>query len=164
MKTKTVCLKLTSGEDIFAELIDDDKLLDQNFVKLYQPYEARVMNMDGRMNMMLSPWQVFTDDLTYIIQADHVMSINSLDKHHTQIYGAMVMNTELKIIQQELSYEAKLRTLTKDQIDNSLKETLAVVMNAGAKYFVPMPELDQVKTDFYSFLMAQYEEELPVTH
>lgn len=166
MKSKTVCIKLATGEEIFAELMldDDEQALDQNFLKLYQPYQVRVFNNSGKMNMMLSPWQVFSDDMIYLVRASHVVSINSLDEQHTQVYGAMVTNRELQIIQNEIASAAKMNTITKNQIDNSLKETLGVLMKSGIKYHIPMPELEEVKHDFYTFLMGQYENEVAVTH
>jgi len=163
-QTKTVCIKMITGEEIFAELIHDEAVENQNLLKLYQPYEAKVMNINGQMNMMLSPWQVFTDDLTYFVQGDHVVSINTLDERHRNIYGSMVTNVELKIIQNEVSVAAKNGTITAAEIDNALRDTYMVLMKSGIKYNIPLPEKDQVKDDFYTFLMGQYEDDLKVTH
>jgi len=155
---------MITGEEIFAELIHDEVVENQNLLKLYQPYEAKVMNINGQMNMMLSPWQVFTDDLTYFVQGDHVVSINTLDERHRNIYGSMVTNVELKIIQNEVSVAAKNGTITAAEIDNALRDTYMVLMKSGIKYNIPLPEKDQVKDDFYTFLMGQYEDDLKVTH
>jgi len=155
---------MITGEEIFAELIHDEAVENQNLLKLYQPYEAKVMNINGQMNMMLSPWQVFTDDLTYFVQGDHVVSINTLDERHRNIYGSMVTNVELKIIQNEVSVAAKNGTITAAEIDNALRDTYMVLMKSGIKYNIPLPEKDQVKDDFYTFLMGQYEDDLKVTH
>jgi len=155
---------MITGEELFAELIPDESNLDKNFITLYQPFEAKVFQGENRMQMMLSPWQVFTDDLTYLVQAHHVVSINSLDERNTKIYGSMVVNTELKIIQNEVSHEVQLGTITSKRIDNALKETLMVLMKSGMKYNLPMPELNQVKHDFYTFLMGQYEDVATITH
>lgn len=165
MKSKTVCIKLTSGDDLFAELmVNDEESLDQNFLKVYQPYQARVMNREGRVNLMLSPWQLFSDDMIFLIQASHVISINSLDDQHTQLYGTKVTNTELKLLQNDLAEAAKLGTITAKQIEEGLKDTLGILMKSGIRYNIQLPDLDQVKNDFYTFLMGQYKDELKVTH
>lgn len=165
MNSKTVCIKLTTGDELFAELmLDDEAALEQNFVKVYQPYSVKVFNREGRTNLMLSPWQLFSDDMTFMIQANHIVSINSLDDQHSQVYGSMVANTELKIIQGEIAHAAKLGVLTAKQIENSLKETLGILMKSGVKYNLQLPELNQVKNDYYTFLMGQYENDLTVIH
>ena len=162
--SRTVCIKMITGEELFAELIHDDAVESQNLIKLYQPYQAKVIPMEGRTNMMLSPWQVFTDDLTYFVQGDHIVSINTLDERHRNIYGSMVVNTELKMIQNDLAEQVRTGSITSKLIDDALRDTYMVLMKSGIKYNLPLPEKEQVHTDFYTFLMGQYEDKLTVTH
>ena len=150
--SKTVSIKMSNGDELFAELIHDPAVEDQNLIKLYQPCKVQVK----ATNMMLSPWGLFTDDLFYFVQADHVVSINTLDDQHKQIYGAMLINNELKTIQSDLSHKVKTGLITSDKIDDALKDTLMVLMKGGLKYNVPLPSRERVENDFYIFLMGQY--------
>ena len=162
---RTVCIKFNSGDEIFAELIHDEETENRNLIKLYQPYQVKVFRADEKgTKMMLSPWQLFTDDLIFFVQADHITCINTLDNHHKQVYGSMVVNSELKNIQNELAHVVKTGTITSADIDDALKATYMVLMKSGIKYSLPLPEKDKVKTDFYTFLMGQYEDKTEVTH
>lgn len=162
--SRTVCIKTTTGEDIFTELLDDEVSKQKGLMALYQPYVVKIVNMRDNVQMILSPWQIFTDDSIYYLSIDHVMTINSIDDHHLQLYGAMVSNAELKIIQNELAKEVRNNTVTAKFIEDSLKATFMVIMKSGIKYGIPMPEKEQVKTDFYTFLMGQYENNFTALH
>lgn len=162
--SRTICIKTVGGEDIFAELLEDDESKAKGIMKLYQPYVVKVLNTPEGMRMILSPWQLFTDDMVYYMNAEHVLSINSIDDHHLRMYGAMVSNSELKMIQSEMAKEVRNGTITGTYIEDALKSTFIVIMKSGLKYGIPMPEKEQVKTDFYSFLMGQYDNDLTVLH
>lgn len=155
---------MITGEELFSEIIPDDNSLEQNLLHLYQPFEVNVLHGQSGMQMSLSPWQQCTDDLHYFVQPSHIVSINSLDEYNTQIYGAMVVNTELKHIQEDIRKSVRMGTISFKEIDDHLKETLGSLIKSGAKYKVPMPDLDTVKRDFYTFLMGLYDNDKSVTH
>lgn len=165
MKTQTVCVKLTSGEEIFAELVADDKdpSLDEGLIKLYLPYTVSLtVESDTGTQFMMRPWSPFSDDKFYYIPGNNVVNISKLDDYHTQIYGSQVTKEEINDVQDKILAECRSGILSGTRYNDALETILGIFVRSSVKYGIAPPPLELVEKTFVEFIFNQRERTIPL--
>lgn len=160
MKIKAVCIKLTSGEEIFAELIadDEDPAMDNGLVKVFLPYTVRVdHSRKGLTQFAMIPWAPYSDDKFYFIPGHTVMNISSLDLYHQKIYGSTLIRAEIQDAQSSIIKDAEIGIMDSKKFSHTFGQILHIFMTYGPRYKIPIPEYDDIKQSFNEFIMSQYE-------
>ena len=160
MEIKAVCIKLASGEEIFAELIADDAdpAMDNGLVKVFLPYTVRVdHSRKGITQFAMVPWAPYSDDKFYYIPGHMVMNISSLDLYHQQIYGSTLMKTEIHDVQSSIIKDAEIGIMDSKKFAHTLDQILHIFMKYGLRYNLDIPEYADIKQSFNDFIMSQYE-------
>ena len=91
-------IKLLTGEDIIAEIIEDDK--DSLSTDIVIKNAVRVVMIPSRVDpekpqIGLAPWAQFSDDKTFTLDKFHIVTIMSPIKeilaHYNSIFGGIVV-------------------------------------------------------------------------
>lgn len=118
MKDYVVIIRLTSGEDIIAILIDDS----ESYIEVEHPFIIAYNPNTG--TAILKPYQLWTDDHNFIFNNSSVISVSSSNENIYNYY-IEVMNSYSKIISKKPSVDdlldlldPNLSTNTDDLLDN----------------------------------------------
>ena len=161
MNVKAVCIKLVTGETLFAELIADDEdptLTESNLIKVYRPYSVMLTyNQNEKYTQFaMNPWVVFSNDLFYYIPASNVVSISGLDNSHSKLYGSAMLSAEVKEIRSTIVVDAKTGIIPSKKFENTLDKIVHTFLKYSVRYGLIVPSVEELKTSLNEFVMTVY--------
>lgn len=142
---KPVVVKLVTGEHLFTEVKKDEA---SQALSLYQPYRVGITDN----NLLLAPWVPFTDDEIFIIPISKVVSISNLDSEHKKMYGSVLMGLEISKHKSKLDKSIIYKPDVKDIIEKVFDDILYTVADIGLSYGIQIPEYEDLKSTYYSFV------------
>jgi hypothetical protein len=131
---KFVCLKLKSGDTLFAELLshnyDDTVIL--------HPFQIRTianqMQSGSIESVILTPWMPFTDDNEFCIPNDTVMYIGRLSSSYLRFYGSSRFKEELSDLQRRGFDRVESGELKSDVVRDLFVEVRRMSQEYSEKY------------------------------
>jgi hypothetical protein len=146
-------IKLDNGDTLFAEIEEN---IESNFVTLRLPYEVKIHN--EKIQMM--QWNPFSDDEAYKVPIHKIVNIATLDQNHMRIYSSFVFaGNAFKIKEQVKKAIATKDAKLKESLKSLFDELMFTTAEIGLRYKVNIPELDQLKDQFYLYVLECYPKE-----
>lgn len=92
-------IRFVNGEEIVAEIISEDAV----HIKAENACAISLaMGSDGKPNLSMQPWSIFSTDKVLDINKQHVMFVTSIDPKiemkYNEIYGKIIMPKQNIII------------------------------------------------------------------
>ncbi len=131
MKNKFVCIKLKTGENIFAELA----AIDNELLRIYNPLNVRTYKSDDDSDgISLSKWIPFTDDNEFDIPTEVVMYVGKLSDDYTKFYGMSNLRYLVEDIQRTHAIKVRNGGDVEEAFHSMREDIESVIALASKKY------------------------------
>lgn len=129
------CLKLKSGETIFAEVVS----FDTNHITITNPMLITTEIHGQNESMSMIPWIPYTESSNITLLRDHVYFCDDLNKQFFEYYGRIVIQLEMNKIKQRVAERMESRSDIR-AISDGLDEMKEVSGKLSEKFGVDGPD------------------------
>lgn len=149
-----VCVKMNSGETLFAEHLRN---VSGNHIVLRNVFSVIIGN---NMQFGITKWIPFTEESQLPLSPGSITSIVPLDNIHKKEFGKMLLSIDIDEIKSDV-YNMMLNSpiIPSEWLETKFEQLLDVTMHNALVYERLLPDSEELKESFHSFIIKQYEPE-----
>lgn len=135
MNDNFYCLKLKSGETLFAEVVS----IDTTSITITNPMLIKIEFNGFNESMSMLPWTPYIESSDITLSRDHIYFLEKMNKQFFEYYGEVVLQSSLNKIKQKVA-EKMMNGFDFIAMSEGLEEMKQVSEKLTKKFGIASPD------------------------